>query len=109
MVKNPPAKAEDIRDAALIPWVRKILWRRAWQPTPVFLPGESHGQTILTGYSPWGRKETRLRQLSTQHNEQEAEGSIKKVVVKDTFLLKYIFSVSTKCITEHLRWKENTG
>ena len=39
------------------PWVRKIPWRRAWQPTPVFLPGESHGQRSLVGYSPWGRKE----------------------------------------------------
>ena len=33
-------------------WVRKIPWRRAWQPTPVFLPRESHGQWILVGYSP---------------------------------------------------------
>ena len=36
------------------PRVRKILWKRAWQPTPVFLPGVSHGQRSLTGYSPWG-------------------------------------------------------
>ena len=35
-------------------WVRKIPWRRKWQPTPVFLPGESHGQRSLAGYSPWG-------------------------------------------------------
>ena len=35
-------------------WVRKILWRRKWPPTPVFLPGESHGQRRLAGYSPWG-------------------------------------------------------
>ena len=34
------------------PWVRKIPWRRKWQPTPVFLPGESHGQRSLAGYSP---------------------------------------------------------
>ena len=34
------------------------LWKRAGQPTPVFLPGESHGQRILGCYSPWGRKET---------------------------------------------------
>ena len=34
------------------PWVRKILWRREWQPTPVFLPGESPGQKSLVGYSP---------------------------------------------------------
>jgi len=38
------------------PWVQKIPWRREWQPTPVFLPGESHGQRILVGYSPWGRR-----------------------------------------------------
>ena len=34
------------------PWVGKIPWRRAWQPTPEFLPGESHGQRSLVGYSP---------------------------------------------------------
>ena len=38
------------------PWVRKIPWRRAWQPTPVFLPGESHGQRSLAGYSSWGHR-----------------------------------------------------
>ena len=38
-------------------WVRKIPWRRKWLPTSVFLPGESHGQRSLAGYSPWGRKE----------------------------------------------------
>ena len=35
------------------PWVRKIPWRRKWQPTPVFLPGKSHRQSSLEGYSPW--------------------------------------------------------
>ena len=39
------------------PWVGKIPWRRAWQPTLVFLPGEFHGQRSLVGYSPWGCKE----------------------------------------------------
>ena len=33
-------------------WVEKILWRKTWQPTPVFLPGESHGQRSLAGHSP---------------------------------------------------------
>ena len=37
-------------------WVRKISWRRKWQPTPVFFPGESHGQRSLAGYSPWGHR-----------------------------------------------------
>ena len=38
------------------PWVRKIPWRRTWQPTPVWLPGDSHGQRSLADYSPRGRK-----------------------------------------------------
>ena len=40
------------------PWVGKIPWRREWQPSPVLLPGKSHGQRSLVGYSPWGRKES---------------------------------------------------
>ena len=40
------------------PWVGKIPWRREWQHTPVFLPGEFHGQMILLDYSPWGLKES---------------------------------------------------
>ena len=40
------------------PWVRKIPQRRTWQPTPVLLPGESHGQRSLASYSPWGHKES---------------------------------------------------
>jgi len=39
-------------------WVRKIPLRRKWQPTPVCLPGESHGQRSLVGYSPWGHKQS---------------------------------------------------
>ena len=54
VVKNPPANAKDIRSD---PWVGKIPWRMAWQPTPVFLPGESHGQRSQAGYSPWCCKE----------------------------------------------------
>ena len=47
-------------------WIRKILWRRKWQPTPVFLPGESHGQRSLAGCSLWGHKESDMTEpLST--------------------------------------------
>ena len=42
----------------MAPWVGKLPWRRARQPAPAFLPGESHGQRSLAGYSPWGRKES---------------------------------------------------
>ena len=44
-------------DWGLIPGIRKTPWRRAWPSTPGFLPGESHGQRSLEGYSPQGRKE----------------------------------------------------
>ena len=47
-------------------WVGKILWRRAWQPTPVFLPGQSHGQRSLAGYGPWRLKELDMNKV-TQH------------------------------------------
>ena len=45
------------RKPRLDPWVRKILWKREWLTTPVFLPGEFHGQRSLAGYSPWGHGE----------------------------------------------------
>jgi len=48
-------------------WTRKIAWRRKWQPTPVFLPGESRGQRSLTGYSPWGQKQSE----TTDHTAQQ--------------------------------------
>ena len=40
------------------PWISNILWRRKWQPTTVFLPGEFHGQRSLVGLSPWGHKQS---------------------------------------------------
>ena len=51
------------------PWVGKILWRRKWQPAPVFLPGESHRQRSLVGYSPWGHERVR-HNLATKHNKK---------------------------------------
>ena len=50
MVKRLPAMRQT--------WVRKIPWRRKWQPTPVLLPGKFHGQRNLVNYSPRGRKES---------------------------------------------------
>ena len=55
-VKNRPGNAGDLRHRFSL-WVGEIPWRRAQQPTPVCLPGESHGQRSLEGCSPWGRKE----------------------------------------------------
>ena len=63
LVKSLPAMQEN----RLNPGEGKILRRRKWQPTPVFLPGEFHEQRSLVGYSPWSRKELDItEQLSTQ-------------------------------------------
>ena len=62
--KNLPANGGDKTDEGWIPESRKFPWRRAWQPTPVFLPGESHGERSLAGYSLWGRKEPGMTEVT---------------------------------------------
>ena len=57
VVKNLLATSGDIMRHRVHPWLGKIPWRRAWKHTPVLLPGESHGQRSLMGYSPQGCKE----------------------------------------------------
>ena len=61
MVKNLPA----VQRPRFDPWVGKIPWRREWQPTPVFLSREFHGQRSLAGHSPWGRKELDMTEWLT--------------------------------------------
>jgi len=69
MEKNLPAMQET--------WVWSLgwedPWRRKWQPTPVFLPGEFHGQRSLAGYSPWGCKESDTTAQLTLSNEEGDE------------------------------------
>ena len=55
VVKNPPANAGDIDSVS---GSERFTWRRKWQPSPVFLPGRSHGQGSREGYSPWGHEES---------------------------------------------------
>ena len=55
---SPYGKESACRRPGFNPWVGKIPWRRDWQPTPVFLPGEFHGQRSLVGYSLGGCKES---------------------------------------------------
>ena len=65
MVRNLSATWETWRPG-FYPWVGKVLWRRAWQPTAVFLPGEPHGQKSPAGYSPGSPKESDMTErLST--------------------------------------------
>ena len=58
-------------------WVRKILWRRKWQPTPVFLPGKSHGQGSLVAYSLWGCKRVGHNLATKQHEKMKTLGVVR--------------------------------
>ena len=58
-------KLPTMRETQVHPWVKKIPWRRGWQPTPIFLPGEFHGQRSLVGYSAWGCKESHTTERLT--------------------------------------------
>ena len=59
VVKNTPSNAADIRDEGSVPGFGRSPGGGHWQPNPVFLPGESHGQRSLAGYSLWGYKNIR--------------------------------------------------
>ena len=64
MVKESACECRRGQRCGIDPWAGKIPWRRAWQPTAVFLPGEFHGQRNLGGYSPWGCKELEMTESS---------------------------------------------
>ena len=75
VVKNPPAKAGRRKRHRLDPWVGKIPWRRAQQPTPIFLPGESQGQRSLVGFSPQRRTELDMTEATAHTHTQSMRGS----------------------------------
>ena len=55
--KEPACQCRRLERRGFDSWVRKVPWRRKWQPAPVFLPGKSPGQRNLVSYSPWGHRE----------------------------------------------------
>ena len=55
--KEPACQCMRQKRCGFNPWVSKIPWRRTWPPSPVLLPGESHGWRSLVGYTPWGCKD----------------------------------------------------
>ena len=77
-------------------WVRSLGWRRAWPPTPGFLPGESHGQRSLVGYSPWGRKESDTTELLSVPSTARVSFSLLKWNASLAFLFSewFIFMLS---------------
>ena len=71
VVKNPLAIAGDVKDMSSIPRLERFPWRRTQQPTPVFLPRESHGQRRLAGYSPWGSQKVRHNLVTKQQQQKQ--------------------------------------
>ena len=65
--KESSCQCRRFRRHGFNPWVGKVLWRRKWQPASVFLPEKSHGQRSLTGYSPWGHKESDMTESVYTH------------------------------------------
>ena len=93
MVKGLPAMQEMHKRHRFNPWVGKIPWSRKWQPAPVFLPGKSHGQRNLVGYSLWGCKEldmTEYDHLQMEHSPYIYTGPCVHMVVT-VFLTKHLF------------------
>ena len=76
-VKNLPAAQATCRVPGFDRWVEEIPWRKTWQPTPVFLPGEFHEQGSLVGYSPWGPKESDvIERLRTAQHRAHEDGTL---------------------------------
>ena len=82
-------------------WVRKILWSRKWQSTPVFLSRKFHGQRSLVGYSPWGLEESDMtKRLSTYthtHTHTHTKDKVKKeflAMVASEICLEILMSVT---------------
>ena len=69
---NDKEPACQCRRPGFDPWVRKIPWRRKWQPTPIFSPGKSHGQRSLAGYNPWDHKESDTTEKLSSYTQLDA-------------------------------------
>ena len=94
--KEPACQSTRHKRCRFDSWVRKIPWRRAWKTTPVVMPGESHGQRSLAGYSTWGCKnrtwvkglsmEMKLRFLMSHHRKNSVRDKVigKKWIYSDT-------------------------
>ena len=65
--KEPASQCRRFRRLEFDPWVKKILWRRKWQPTRVFYLGKSHGQRSLVSCSPWGHRDSNTAEQLSLH------------------------------------------
>ena len=95
--KEPSCQCRRHKRCGFDPWVRKIPWRREWLPTPVFLPGEFHGQRSLVGYSPWGHKELDRIAVTCMHTWCATSAW--------EFIISPHFSSSCQTMTDRSWWR----
>ena len=81
-------------------WLR-FPWKRAWQPTPVFLPRESHGQRSLAGYSPWGRQESNTTEV-TEHECTASAQALQVAISFSKLLLQLHQKQNTQTLNKYL-------
>ena len=97
VVKNLPANAGDTRDSGWIPRSGRSPWSRKWQSTPIFLPGKSHGQRSLVGYSLWGRKEldtTEWLSIHVRHHQRYSRKHKAGEIIQSLYELCFLDSYS---------------
>ena len=97
------------RKSRFYPWVRKIPWRRRWQPTPIFLPGESHGQRGLASYSPWGCKKWGTNErltLTDGENKSSENRTWGELQLHWVMILSSKFHPSSKINGNHLQYSK---
>ena len=112
--KNLPADSSCSGRLRFDSWVGKIPWGRKWQPAPVFLPGEFHGQRRLVGYHPWGGKESDMTEATKQ--QAQLSNTLPKSGAKMCHFwsnfgglgrihyLQFILSVKIHKQKPHLKW-----
>ena len=99
------------------PWVGKIPWRRKWQPTPVFLPGEAHGQRSLVGYSPQGRKDSDTTEPLNFNFPGGASGKRTRLPMQETHVrflgrkdpLEKEMAIHSRILACKIQWTEEPG
>ena len=104
-VKNLLANTGRYKKCGFDSWIGKLPWRKAWQPTTVFLPGEFHGQKSLVGYSLWGCKETDMTEM-TQHAPTNLEPGQARLVSHNSQRISSLISGSVSSLSSGTRGKK---
>ena len=90
-------------------WVKKIRWRRKWQPTPAFLTGNSHWQGNLAGYSSWGHKESDMRARTHTHTHTHTYMYMKAFLKNTNARVLLFFLQSSRCLSNEHSCLKTTG